>query len=926
MCADRSFKNALDDDGRDLSAAELAGPARRVHFRNEEIDRVVSLLDAGHSVLLVGPPAVGKTAIISGVARALAARAATAKGCTRLVEFSTTTLMAGTRYLGEWQSKVTQITRSASEKRTAIHLSDVWNLPRAGRTSKNDTNMLDALRPGLASGALRVTSEATPEQLRHLQRIPRFIDLFRIVHISPLTAEQVDRTLARVAESMDLDIDADVRRSLVALTTRFLPVRPQPGPALGLLEQVGEANRGAGGVIDTERVEAIFSAHTGLPLFVVSRRATRKASEIRAWFTERLIGQQEAVEAVLETIALFKAGLHDPHRPLGTLLFVGPTGVGKTELARCLATFLFGSVDRLLRFDLSEFKDYHSFETLLGSGSDPTRPAGLVDPVRAQPFQVVLLDELEKAHPNIWDLLLPLLDEGRLVPPSGGPVDFCNTIVIATSNVGAEESGRGLGFGAKGSETARQARFVSALEDRFRPEFLNRFQRIVVFHPLSKSQVRAVARQELKRILDREGITSRDLLIEVEDTALDLVIARGYDARYGARALKRVLQRQLVLPLAVLLMEKPVEPGQLIKAEARGGQLRLRLVDTPESRAAWHRAQPVKRSDGGKVGRGDLRAQLGALQPRLAQLAVALGEDALHEQRGALARQREAPNFWQDAEAAARVLRDLDALSSTIERLEGLRERAEGLMADLEGQVSRKRLAGLARGVEHLERRLAEAWREFVYMGSEGRWDALVEIRPIPRRGDLARDLLVRIYKDWARGRRAALTWLCEPRNRDEPAILALKGHFITGFLAAETGLHRVSDGDDSGAARVRVIPWTDTGTRPEFEAHRSLRGSGVYGGRLRSRLVCRCGLVLQNDHTLAENRELASELVGAWTAGGRDSDEVVRRYDLKTPMFRDHRTGFSSGRRDTLSAARFHELLCLRIDQRAAEGWQSDG
>ncbi len=329
---------------------------------------------ARRSVLLVGPPGVGKTSIV----HALAARLKQT-GSRRLYEHATVELLTGTVYLGEWQSKVSNLFDTAAKSNALLYFSDIWNLPTVGRSSTSTNTVWDALRPRLLRGDLQVVGEVSREQLLAL--------------------------------------------GLVGQTRQYLDEK----------RAIGEDEP-----VTPEFVEKVFAVYSGLPRFVISRREVRPVKEIREWFRSRIVGQRDAIEAVIQMITLYKAGLHDRHKPIGSSLFVGPTGVGKTELARALATYLFGSERRLLRFDMSEFKDYHSFQMLIGDPGSTERPARLVDPVRAQPFQVVLLDEIEKAHANVWDLLLQLLDDGRLTPANGPAVNFRNTIVIATAHVGAQ--------------------------------------------------------------------------------------------------------------------------------------------------------------------------------------------------------------------------------------------------------------------------------------------------------------------------------------------------------------------------------------------------------------------------------------------------------------------------------------------------------
>jgi ATP-dependent Clp protease ATP-binding subunit ClpC len=922
--ASTQVEEALGREVRSLVRAARAGELRVADFREAEIAAVLEHLDKRRSVLLVGEAGVGKTTVLHGVAQAMDAR-----GRGGLFETSTIGLFAGTRWQGEWQTKVTRIADSVAELGAALFVTDVINFGNAGSTVQSDQTVLDALRPYVESGRLRLVAEATPEILRAMQRVQGFVRLFQQVDVRPLTAEQVDSALARAADRRQAVVDDASRRALVTLTSRFLATRPQPGPAANLLEQVidyQEQKRGIGEIeaISPAFVERVFSITSGLPPFVVSRSVTMPAADIRAWFSERIVGQGDAIAAVVETIALFKAGLHDPAKPLGALLFVGPTGVGKTEIARSLATFLFGSEQRLLRFDLSEFKDYGSFAMLLGDAHAPDRPARLLDPVRAHPFQVVLFDELEKAHPNIWDLLLPLLDEGRATAPNGDTVDFRNTVLIATSNVGARQAGRSVGFGADGDDAGlRGERTRAALEAEFRPEFLNRFQHVVVFHALSKDQLRTVARQEIGRVLRREGISGRGLVVDVDDEALDVVIAAGVDTRYGARALKREVQRRVVVPLALTLNDRDVAAGTILKVSAHHGQLKIRVVETEASRRDRDEREPARDVGGGRVSAADLAARTAAATARIDDLAKALDLPRLETERERLVAERQAPDFWRAPAQAERVHSALVAIEDAIGRVARLRERVESVRKALESPAGRSAIEKLAARVHALDEAIGDARRELLLLGAGANADALIEIRPVGGTGRSARDLLVEVYTAWARHHRHLVDWLREPRDDEEAALLGVKGPYVYGMLQRETGLHRVRPGGDGPAGRtsvasVRVVTWGDDRVAPSIVAERPLKATGQYGGKVRSRLECEGGLVLQSGRTLAENREVAREIAASWTRVPAASDEIVRRYDREPPLVRDARTGISSGRPDALSPEGFDALVRAAIDAAA--------
>ena len=910
-----SYEDALDLT-RDLTEDARADRLRPIWFREKPIALAREYLEADRSVLLVGPPGVGKTAIIHGIASALAA----SDSGTALRQVSCNELLAGTRYLGEWQSKVSELTGKAAATGTILYFSDIWNLRTVGRTAQDPSGILDVIGPLVESGGLRLIGEVHPQKLREMQRDPRLLGIFQQILVLPLTDELIDDVIDREALRYERRLDAETRRTIIALSSRFLPRRGQPGPALELFSRAIDYENEKDGVgekalLTKSFIEKVFSIYSGLPLFIVSRSETASATDIRSWFTERIVGQRQAIEAMVEMIALFKAGLQDPSKPLGTFFFVGPTGVGKTELARALAEFLFGSASRLLRFDLSEFKDYHSFEMLLGAANKPERPARLLDPVRSHPFQVVLFDELEKAHSNVWDVLLPLLDDGQLSGPGGEPVSFRSTIVIVTSNVGARGSDKSLGFGAVAN---RPEAISKALEQQFRPEFLNRFQHLVVFHPLSLQQVKLIATMELKKVLAREGITARNIIVDVADEALDLVISRGFDPKYGARALKRELQRQVVLPIAMTLLERQIDAGTVLRVVETKGELRVRVIDTEESREARREREPISIQIGDKatkLTREEIQQRASLAVKRCEGVATAVDESLLERERSRILELRQQPEFWSKPEHASLALRDLDRIGWIIHRLDRLRDRSSQILEGVVSADMRKTLVDLGARLEQLETDIGSAQRELVTVGPDGHWDALVEVKPLGSAGRVARDMLLKTYRDWAEFRGMRVEWIREPLDDDEPLMISVAGRCAYGYLAAERGLHRIREGESTSVAAVRVAPWTDGRAAATLVEHRALKKTGQFGGRVRSRIAVEGGLVLQNPKRLAENRDLASELAPSWGRAGDAGEEIVRRYDRSPFLVRDSRSGISTGRSEVLRGRGFHELLCRRLD-----------
>jgi MoxR-like ATPase len=910
--AKTKYDTALDE-GR-----ELTGESRDflpIQFRDQLLTSVVRSIGARRSVLLVGPPGVGKTSIVRALARHLVQT-----GPRKLHEFAVVQMLSGTVYLGEWQTKVSAVFDAAAKSNALLYFSDIWNLPAAGRSSNREDTVWDALRPRLTNGEIQVIGEVGDEQLLALKAISGFTTPFDVIEVPPLSPEQVASLLRAEAERLALELDASVANRLLELCNHFLPASAGPGPALRLVGHIRHYLNEKRAIGEDEPVtvafvEKVFAVYTGLPRFVVSRHEVRPVTEIRDWFRSRIIGQRDAIEAIVQMITLFKAGLQDAHRPIGTFLFVGPTGVGKTELARALATYLFGSEKRLLRFDLSEFKDYHSFEMLIGDPKKPERPARLVDPVRAQPFQVVLLDEIEKAHGNVWDLLLQVLDDGRLTPASGPAVNFRNTIVIATANVGAQALARPqMGFIA-GAAQADAGRLQTELEAVFRPELLNRFQHIVRFLPLTKDEVQEIARSELRRVLEREGIVARRLAVDVGTDVLDLVVARGYDEKYGARALKRQLQQLVIMPIATLLMERRVDDASILRLTTRHGEVKVTVLESEDSRAQRREAEPLRLADGRKVRRDTLQTLLAKAQAQIAAIAAGVGLSVLQAQRIELENRRNGADLWRDPRAAAELLEACDQIDRVTERLDRLQRDQAEFSAALTLSVEREELVRLAERLQRHAGYVAQAHRELLAMGGNAYGDALIEIAPIGRARP-ARDLLYGIYTAWAEHRKYRLLMVREPMTDDEPVMVAIVGPYAFGYLRGEAGHHRLRTDRDTFVAKVGVALLGTSAGAVTLSVQKALKQIGQFGGRVRSRVeLAGGGFVAQNAGSLAENRELAAEFAPSWSSAAEQPENVVRRYDLEPFLVRDFLTGTSTGRADILHAEPFHRLLCERID-----------
>jgi ATP-dependent Clp protease ATP-binding subunit ClpA len=524
----------------------------RVLLRDREISELTRLLTSPdrRPVLLLGPAQVGKTALLHEfVHRTMHERPDKQKLKELTFLISPQRLISGMSYVGQWENRLLAILKEARKKRHLLFFDDLLGLFHAGATCQSDLNVAHVLKPYVERRDIRLIAECTPEALRILRERDRgFADLFHIVPLPEPGESDTLRILIAAQRQLEgqhqCQFAVDTLPAVMDLQRRYARHLAFPGKAALFLRRLAVKHPKA--PISRQDVLREFHLQSGLSVSFLDTKDKLERQHIMAALVRRIVGQRPALEAATDVISIAKARLNDPDRPLGTLLFLGPTGVGKTECAKAMAEFLFGDADKLVRFDMNEFVEQGSAARLVGTF---WQPEGLLtSAIRRQPFAVVLLDEIEKAHPEVFDLCLQILGEGRLTDAHGRLVDFTNTIVVLTSNLGARRSASGFGF--RQDADALAAGFKVEAERFFRPEFLNRLDRIVPFSRLSRADVGKIATKLIENVLQREGLARRRCLLQVEPEALERIVDQGFDPRFGARVLKRAIERRLTRAVA----------------------------------------------------------------------------------------------------------------------------------------------------------------------------------------------------------------------------------------------------------------------------------------------------------------------------------------------------------------------------------------
>ena len=545
-------KLLLEEVGVDLLKSMKRTKELTLVGQEKPLENLAALLtaDEAMSVVVVGPPLSGKTALIRELVRSGKLRRS-------LILTSGARLIAGQSGFGQWQDRLHRVMKAAEEVGAILYFDDLNDL-FAGQ-SGGSLDMAGAMRPYIEDGRVRVVGEVSLEALESLER--RHVGFFGALHKVRLeevdAAQALEVLRARVRHGKKLDarkpaLEAPAMEPLIELSDRYLPYQSFPGKAMQILDDLVAMYDSnylpeEGITITAEDVYKLFCVRTGIPEFLLREDNPLKRHAIVDFFGERIIGQREAIARVADVVCAVKARLQPPGKPLATFLFIGPTGVGKTEVAKTLSRFLFGSPDRLVRFDMSEYMDASAAARLIQGSS--SGEGELTRRVRQQPFCALLLDEIEKAHPAVFDLLLQVCGEGRLTDARGRTTHFHNAIIIMTSNLGVAHRRDALGFGEASAGHANQ-QHMDEVRRHFRPEFVNRLDAVVGFEALTRDQALAVCRVTLKRICARAGMAEHRVSMHVsERAALDLANA-GHSDAYGARALRRHLDDVLVSPMA----------------------------------------------------------------------------------------------------------------------------------------------------------------------------------------------------------------------------------------------------------------------------------------------------------------------------------------------------------------------------------------
>ncbi len=641
----------LDKYGYDMTQAAEDNRLDPVVGRDVEIERLAQILSRRkkNNPVLIGEPGVGKSAIVEGLAlRIVRRKVSRILFDKRVVSLDMASLVAGTKYRGQFEERVKGILDElAKNKNVILFIDELHTIVGAGNAA-GSMDAANLLKPALARGEIQCIGATTLDEYRkNIENDGALERRFQKVMVEPTTPEETRVILDNIREKYEAHHNViytpEALDACVSLTERYISDRNFPDKAIDAMDEAGsrvhvtniavpaaieeleqEINEAAAEklraaqaqnfekaasyrdreqqlkaqldtanaewqeklatmreTVDEDKVAEVVAMMTGVPVQRIAQAEGKRLREMAPAIKAQIIGQDNAIEKIVKAIQRNRIGLKDPAKPIGTFLFLGPTGVGKTHLAKKLAEYMFDSSDSLIRIDMSEYMEKFTVSRLVGAppGYVGYEEGGqLTEKVRRHPYSIVLLDEIEKAHPDVFNLLLQVMDEGRLTDSLGRRIDFKNTVLIMTSNIGSrqlKDFGSGIGFNTRPADDREVSQGVirKALNKAFAPEFLNRIDDIVMFDPLSRESIFKIIDIELAGFYKR--VEQLGYKLTVSDEARDFVADKGYDAQFGARPLKRAIQKYLEDTLAELIVEDNVKPGDEIYVSYTPGADRL---------------------------------------------------------------------------------------------------------------------------------------------------------------------------------------------------------------------------------------------------------------------------------------------------------------------------------------------------------------
>ena len=577
----------------DLNEKSAKGNVDPLIGREHEVERCIQVLcrRRKNNPILVGDPGVGKTAIAEGLARKIT------KGQTPAILSKTTiysldmgALLAGTRYRGDFEERLKAVMNEMEEHADAVlFIDEIHTVIGAGATSGGAMDASNLLKPALQGGKLRCMGSTTYKEFRqHFEKDRALARRFQKIDVAEPSVEDSVKILKGLKpyfeEHHDVKYTSDAIKTAVELAARYINDRKLPDKAIDVIDEAGAAQHLLSDskrrkTIGVKDIEAVVAKIARIPPKSVSKDDAEVLRDLEAGLKRVVFGQDTAIEALASAIKLARAGLREPEKPIGNYLFAGPTGVGKTEVAKQLAD---GLGVKLIRFDMSEYMEKHAISRLIGAppgyvGFD--QGGMLTDSVDQDPHCVLLLDEIEKAHPDVFNILLQVMDHGKLTDHNGRTTDFRNVVLIMTSNAGASEMSKAaIGFGRE----RREGEDTQAIERTFTPEFRNRLDAVVSFAPLDRDVIAQVVE---KFVLQLEAqLMDRNVTIEITKAAADWLGEKGYDTKMGARPLGRVIQEHIKKPLAEELLFGKLTKGGVVKVGVKAGELDLTIEEPQKPR------------------------------------------------------------------------------------------------------------------------------------------------------------------------------------------------------------------------------------------------------------------------------------------------------------------------------------------------------